>query len=158
MKPTILGSFGDIALAIGDKFEPYLFGVMDVLNQAAALCNSDRVGSPHIKETKSINSKLFCIQLDPEDYEETEYVAALRDAIIEAYVGIVQGLKTAEKSEWFLHFWHSSCLGLCNSISCAASALVPFLDMIFGFADLVATDPHQIERDGTKKALLGLIG
>ncbi|KAJ3044887.1 karyopherin beta [Rhizophlyctis rosea] len=116
LKPTILATFGDVALAIGDKFEPFLYSVMEVLNAASALCTTEK--------------------LDLDDYDETEFIAHLRDAVVEAYVGIIQGLKTAEKT----------------------TALTPYIDTIFHFADIIANDPHQINRESTKKSLLGLIG
>ena len=34
IKPQILSSFGDLALAIGDKFEPYLPHVLTMLSSA----------------------------------------------------------------------------------------------------------------------------
>ncbi|KAF8513401.1 armadillo-type protein [Gautieria morchelliformis] len=74
VKIPILSCFGDIALAIGPSFEPYLETTMTVLQQAGSL------------------------QANPSDYEMIDYVNQLREGILEAYVGIVTGFKNTEKS------------------------------------------------------------
>ncbi|PWN34213.1 putative karyopherin beta-1 subunit [Meira miltonrushii] len=71
VKPTILSSFGDIALGIGAGFEPFLQTTMAVLQQAAA-----SVGTQN-----------------PADYEMIDFIITLREGIAEAYVGIVGGLR-----------------------------------------------------------------
>ncbi|KIK64912.1 hypothetical protein GYMLUDRAFT_240267 [Collybiopsis luxurians FD-317 M1] len=73
VKIVILSCFGDIALAIGPQFEPYLGTTMDVLRQAGT------------------------VQPNPLDYDLMDYVAQLREGILEAYTGIVTGLKSTEK-------------------------------------------------------------
>ncbi len=75
VKPPILSCFGDIAIAIGGAFEPYLSGTMTVLAQAAS------------------------VQTGPagEDYEMLDYINSLREGIAEAYVGIVSGLRAGER-------------------------------------------------------------
>ncbi|KAF6749546.1 karyopherin Kap95 [Ephemerocybe angulata] len=73
VKITILSTFGDIALAIGPAFEPYLAMTMDVLRQAGA------------------------VEPNPLDYDLVDYVAQLREGILEAYTGIVTGLKKTER-------------------------------------------------------------
>lgn len=73
VKPAILSCFGDIALAIGGAFEPYLEFVMIVLQQASQL-----------KAPKN-------------NYDMIDYVNQLREGIFEAYVGITQGLKGGNK-------------------------------------------------------------
>ncbi|KZT05199.1 ARM repeat-containing protein [Laetiporus sulphureus 93-53] len=73
VKITILACFGDIALAIGPAFEPYLSSTMAVLRQAGAL------------------------QPNPLDLELVEYAASLREGILDAYTGIVTGFKNTEK-------------------------------------------------------------
>ncbi|KIY48517.1 ARM repeat-containing protein [Fistulina hepatica ATCC 64428] len=69
VKITILSTFGDLALAIGPTYEPYLSTTMEVLAQASVL------------------------QANPLDYDSVEYVALLREGILEAYTGIIAGLK-----------------------------------------------------------------
>jgi importin subunit beta-1 len=73
VKISILSCFGDIALAIGVAFEPYLDTTMGVLRQAGAL------------------------QPNPLDYDLVDYVAQLREGILEAYTGVVTGLKNTDK-------------------------------------------------------------
>ncbi|CAI2165648.1 6370_t:CDS:10 [Funneliformis geosporum] len=80
-KPAVLSCFGDIALAIGGKFEVYLEVVMMVLAQASTM-----------RTAKDAN------------YDMIDYVMALREGILEAYVGIVQGLKSGEKAELLLRY------------------------------------------------------
>ncbi|KAF9025097.1 ARM repeat-containing protein [Hymenopellis radicata] len=73
VKITILSCFGDIALAIGPNFEPFLDTTMSVLKQAGGL------------------------EVNPLDYDLVDYVAQLREGILEAYTGIVTGLKNTAK-------------------------------------------------------------
>ncbi|KAE9403750.1 ARM repeat-containing protein [Gymnopus androsaceus JB14] len=73
VKIVILSCFGDIALAIGPGFEPYLETTMNVLRQAGG------------------------VQPNPLDYDLVDYVSQLREGILEAYTGIVTGLKNTEK-------------------------------------------------------------
>lgn len=69
VKPQILSVFGDIALATGTEFVKYLQVVLTFLAQAA-----------------------HC-PMDKNDPESIDYVNDLRENILEAYTGIVQGLK-----------------------------------------------------------------
>ncbi|KAF5376143.1 hypothetical protein D9615_007702 [Tricholomella constricta] len=73
VKISILSCFGDIALAVGPEFEPYLDTTMNVLRQAGA------------------------VEPNPLDYDLVDYVGQLREGILEAYTGIVTGLKKTEK-------------------------------------------------------------
>ena len=75
VKPPILSAFGDIGLAIGGQFEPYLPVTMQVLQQAGGMMP------------------------DPNNYDLIDYVATLRESILEAYIGIISGLKSSDKSE-----------------------------------------------------------
>lgn len=69
VKPLILSTFGDIALAIGVDFKKYCDVVLNSLNQAAS------------------------IQPDPNDYDSIDYYNDLREGCLDAYTGILQGLK-----------------------------------------------------------------
>ncbi|EAU87645.1 karyopherin Kap95 [Coprinopsis cinerea okayama7 len=80
VKITVLSTFGDIALAIGPAFEPYLETTMNVLRQAGA------------------------VEPNPLDYELLDYVGQLREGILEAYTGIVTGLKKTEKVNLLLPY------------------------------------------------------
>ncbi|KAF8622289.1 hypothetical protein AX15_007152 [Amanita polypyramis BW_CC] len=83
VKISILSCFGDIALAIGPQFEPYLDTTMSVLRQAGG------------------------VEPNPLDYDLVEYVGQLREGILEAYTGIVTGLKKTEKVNLLLPYIQS---------------------------------------------------
>lgn len=80
VKPPVLSCFGDIALAIGAAYEPYLQLSLMMLLQAA--------------QTRA-----------PDDDEELiDYVNTLREGILEGYTGIVQGLKDGNRAEVLLPY------------------------------------------------------
>jgi importin subunit beta-1 len=70
-----MSAFFNCNLAIGSKFEAYVTLTMNILDQAG----------------QSLSS------LDG-DYSIIEYGNSLREGIVEAYVGIVQGMKTGDTS------------------------------------------------------------
>jgi len=72
IKPSILSTFGDVALAVGPHFANYLSIVIHILQQASEAT------------------------VDKDDYEMWDYFNELREGILEAYCGIVQGLKGEE--------------------------------------------------------------
>ena len=76
VKPAILAVFGEIALAIGASFEGYLPVIMQLLQQAAELGSSTR---------------------DQSGFEMLDYIDSLNEGILEAYSGIILGLKGAGK-------------------------------------------------------------
>jgi len=69
VKPQILSVFGDIALAIGLEFKAYLQVVLQTLMQASRL------------------------QVDRSDYDMIDYLNELRESCLDAYSGILNGLK-----------------------------------------------------------------
>ena len=80
VKPPVLSCFGDIAMAIGAAYEPYLQFSAMLLMQASS--------------TKP-----------PEDDEDLiEYFNLLRESILEAYVGIVQGLRDGNLLHQFYQY------------------------------------------------------
>jgi len=69
VKPPVLSCFGDIAMAIGGAYKPYLEFSVLMLMQASATT------------------------VPEEDDDLVEYLNMLRESILEAYVGIIQGLR-----------------------------------------------------------------
>lgn len=61
-----------MVLAIGLSFKDYLDPVLQVLQQAAI------------------------VQAEKDDYDQIDYCNELRDGCLEAYTGIIQGLKTED--------------------------------------------------------------
>jgi len=110
VKPPVISCFGDIALAIGGGYEPYLQVSAMMLMQASS--------------TKA----------PPDDEDLIEYVNVLRQSILEAYTGIVQGLKGGNKLPLFAQF-------------------VP---AILNFLRDIAEDANR--DDGVLKAAVALVG
>lgn len=80
VKPPVLSCFGDIAMAIGAAYEPYLqFSVM-LLMQASST------------------------KVPDDDEDLIEYFNLLRESILEAYVGIVQGLRDGNLLPQFVQY------------------------------------------------------
>lgn len=69
VKPLILSTFGDIALAIGVDFKKYAGVVLDALHHASMVTG------------------------DANDYDQIDYFNELREGCLDAYTGILQGLK-----------------------------------------------------------------
>eukprot|EP00607_Mallomonas_marina_P010538 CAMPEP_0182418286 /NCGR_PEP_ID=MMETSP1167-20130531/2761_1 /TAXON_ID=2988 /ORGANISM="Mallomonas Sp, Strain CCMP3275" /LENGTH=853 /DNA_ID=CAMNT_0024592429 /DNA_START=51 /DNA_END=2612 /DNA_ORIENTATION=- len=108
VKPHVLSVFADIAMALETDFVRYANIILMMLQQAA-----------------EVN-----IQTDDEDL--IDYINGLREAILEAYTGIIQGL----------------------SQNC--DVIVPFLDRIVEFVQRCATDVHRSPQ--VLKAVIGLLG
>jgi importin subunit beta-1 len=113
VKPSILSTFGEIALAIGPAFERCLPVVMTLLQQAATLGTGSR---------------------DQGSYEMLDYVDSLNESILEAYSGIILGMKGAGK----------------------AALLAPYMPSLFGFLVVLHNDPDKSE--DTLKSMVGIIG
>jgi importin subunit beta-1 len=80
VKPPVLACFGDIAMAIGAAFQPYMNFSMMLLMQASTT-------------------------RPPEDDEDlVEYFNLLRESILEAYVGIVQGHRDGNVLDQLLQY------------------------------------------------------
>lgn len=99
VKPTILSSFGDIALGVGRGFEPYMQTTMAVLQQAA----------------QSVGSQAAA------DIDLFDFISTLREGIAEAYVGIVGGLRSDDQIQ-ALKPYVESIFGFLQSISTDAGA------------------------------------
>ena len=79
IKPQILSSFGDIALAVGDKFVSYLAHVLPMLQGAQHLS---------VEQQRSGNETLY------------DYNTQLRLGILEAYAGIVHALSNDKIAQY----------------------------------------------------------
>ncbi|KAA1475779.1 karyopherin Kap95 [Dentipellis sp. KUC8613] len=110
VKISILSCFGDIALAVGPAFEPYLETSMTVLRQAAAL------------------------QPNPLDFDSIDYIAMLREGILEAHTGIITGFKNTDKVQ----------------------LLLPYVPSILELAQVVLADENSGEP--SEKLAYGVIG
>ncbi|CAH9111097.1 unnamed protein product [Cuscuta europaea] len=112
VKPPIFSCFGDIALAIGVEFEKYLMYAMPMLQSAAEL-------SAHTSGA---------------DEEMIEYTNLLRNGILEAYSGILQGFKNSPKT---------------HLLSPYAPHILQFLDSIYMEKDM---------DDAVTKTAIGVLG
>lgn len=115
VKPQILSVFGDMALGIGPEFKKYLMIVLQMLQQASQL------------------------RVDTNDYDMVEYLNELRESVLEAYTGIIQGLKGPEKIP-----------------NPDVKLLEPYVGSIIQFVITVAQDPEIT--DTIIAIMAGLIG
>jgi importin subunit beta-1 len=115
VKPQILSVFGDIALAIGPEFKRFLDMVLMTLMQASQL------------------------QVDKNDYDLVDYINELRENCLEAYTGIVQGLK-----------------GDKDNANPDVFLLQPHVQYMIQFIMVIASDPDIT--DSLIAACAGLIG
>jgi importin subunit beta-1 len=72
VKPTAITAIGEVALAIGPGFTPYLDATMNILSQAGATSASAT------------------------DLALNEFVWTMREAIVDAFIGIMNGLKVGD--------------------------------------------------------------
>ncbi|XP_039279899.1 importin subunit beta-1 isoform X1 [Nilaparvata lugens] len=115
VKPQILSVFGDIALNIGPEFKKYLDVVLQTLVQASRA------------------------QVDKTEYDMIDYLNDLREAVLEAYTGIVQGLKGVEETP-----------------NPDVMLLEPHVQFIIQFITYIALDSDRSE--GNVAGCCGLIG
>jgi len=99
VKPDVLSCIGDVALAINGGFEHYLQATLTMLLQASHTMAPD------------------------DDEDLVEYVNGLRECILEAYTGIIQGLKDGGKVD----------------------LLVPYTEHIIGFLEMLSNDANHDE-------------
>jgi len=92
VKPAVLACFGDIALAINGDFEKYVQVTLTMLEQASQTRAPD------------------------DDDESIEYVNTLREGILEAYTGIIQGLKDGNKQDMVVR-WQEGIVGFLETIT-----------------------------------------
>lgn len=114
IKPHIIACFGDIAFQIAGEFERFLHHTMTILGQAAMT-------------TTNYNA---------EDEELREHIANLREAILDAYTGIVQGLSVDRKQQLLVQ----------------PAYLQPVIHLLIA----ISSDLHSEE--GVIKRSIGLVG
>lgn len=110
VKPPVLATFGEVAMAIEAAFEPYIQFSLMLLLQASTT------------------------QAPPEDEDLIDYVNVLRESILEAYTGIIQGLKAGNRIDLF----------------------VPYIQSVLQFLQQIASDDNRDEFVVSKA--VGLIG
>lgn len=99
VKPTVFSIFAEIAMAIEAAYEPYLqYSLMMILQAATTQAPSD-------------------------DEDFIDYINSLRESILEAYSGIIQGLKSGNRIDLFL----------------------PYAQSVLQFLRLIAEDPNRDE-------------
>ncbi|XP_020607239.1 importin subunit beta-1-like [Orbicella faveolata] len=117
VKPHILSVFGDIALAIGSNFTNYFEVVTATLNQASVTT------------------------VDKSDYDMVDYLNELREGCLEAYTGIIQGLKGEAKE---------------GTPSKELVLVQPHIMHIITFIEVIATD--QDHSESNVSSACGLVG
>lgn len=118
IKPPILALMGDLSLAIGPSFKNYLPVVLQILQQASQ------------------------VQADKSDFELVSYMNELWDGCLDAYTGIVQGLK-GEGSD--------------TNVSAADLAIIsPHVAYMVSFIEHIASDPDH--SDNNIASCCGLLG
>lgn len=110
LKPAILSCFGDIAGVVGEGFFPYMEAVMQICS--------------------------LLTNIVPEDnsYESMDYVTAVKEAVLDCYVGIV------------------------GSLSSKPELLYNFLGPIFQLIQQIAGDIELAMNESTARSAVGLLG
>lgn len=125
IKPAIISVFGDVALALRKDFHKYLEVVMNTLRHASMA------------------------QVDTSDPDMVDYLNELRNAVLEAYTGIVQGYKDDSAA---------AVPGSSAAAAAAASlaAIQPCVPLMLSFVEQVAVDP--LTTDDITASACGLVG
>lgn len=123
VKPTILTCFGDIAMSVKGEFERFLKPVMDCMKQAAE---------------SSVN-----MTVSPDDFDTMDWLHMLRESVLEAYVGMVSGLRDGGKQE----------------------LLIPYIDWVLSFCEVMverdaqgASGANALMSEETMKPMMALLG
>ncbi|KAL7418539.1 karyopherin Kap95 [Cryptotrichosporon argae] len=109
VKPAAITAIGEVALAVGSGFTAFLNDTMGILSQAGATT------------------------VTPNDSSINEFLWAMREAIVDAFIGILNGLKSADPAPF-----------------------VPYVAGILGFVRMCFQDEDRTEEFVT--GALGLIG
>ena len=130
VKPNAVSAVGDVALATGSSFPPYLQMTMEILSQAGT------------------------VEADDSDVAGQDFVWAMREALVDAFVGILNGLKSSRKSL-------DSCIAgeiVAERSGAAEStgAFQPYVNAIMGFLRQGWDDEDKTDQFCSSS--LGLIG
>lgn len=120
VKPNAITAIGEVALAVGSGFVPYLQTTMDILSQAGATAASTN------------------------DLAMIEFVWQMREAIVDAFIGIMNGLKTSDGK---LRSWVSLMI---------AAPFQPYVGGIMSFLSGCWYDDDRTDQFSV--STLGLIG
>lgn len=101
VKPTIITCFGEIAMSVKGHFEVFLKQVMECMKLAAE------------------SSVAMTVAAD--DYDTMDWLLHLRESVLEAYIGIVSGLRDENKQE----------------------LLMPYIDWVLSFCEVLMVQPPQ---------------
>lgn len=110
VKPTVLACFGEIAMALTDKYEPYVQHSLMLLMQASAA------------------------EAPQDDDDMIDYINQLRENVLEAYTGIVNGLDEGKR----------------------LNLLATYIPALLQFLQKIANDPNR--DDHVLGKAVGLIG
>jgi importin subunit beta-1 len=84
IKPQILSAFGDVALAVGDRFDMYLAHVIQMLQSAATLGTE--------------------LKAQAADEDAIDYVNRLRQGIMEAWAGMLNGMSRSKVDQYLKNY------------------------------------------------------
>lgn len=126
VKPNAITTIGEIALAIGSAFGPYVETVMGILSQAGA--SAAATG----------------------DTGMVEFVWTMREAIVEAFIGILNGLKVSDRES---PLW---CDSSKNEANTTATPFQQYVPGVMGFLQTCMDDDERT--DAFVTSTLGLIG
>jgi len=120
VKPNAITAIGEVALAVGPGFAPYLQTTMDILSQAGATAASAN------------------------DVAMIEFVWTMREAIVDAFIGIMNGLKTSDRESD------------CQLQLTSAAPFQPYVGGIMGFLSSCWNEDERTDQFAV--STLGLIG
>jgi importin subunit beta-1 len=83
VKPSAITAIGEIGMAIGSGFVPYLSLIMEILSQAGATT------------------------ADSNDMAMIEFVWTMRESIVDSFIGIMNGLKIGDRTSLFCYQYNS---------------------------------------------------
>ena len=132
VKPQILSVFGDMALATGPEFRKYLDHILQALMQASQA------------------------QVDRSDPDMLDYLNELREGCLEAYTGIIQGMRIVNEFCQEISIFISGLKGDGQAPSGDLTIVQPHVQYIVQFITVVARDSEH--SDASVAASAGLIG